>query len=241
MHAACFCVGVRLLSPSLPLCLFLSLSLSLCVGLYFVATGLGGSIYESTFGMAASSTFSFDPKLLGLLQTTAAVLGLFTNSFFVGFLERRLGAHRLMASAAATLAALALLYSQAEGQGEVAGSKRFGLHTTWYVFGIASSMSLPSACIYTSITSLLSKASDSDNTATVIGLGHAARSAVGIVGPSVGGFLLEKHGTAGVGFATAAVMSCAGVFLLLAKASLQGVQGVDNDRAATHVTEKKKT
>ena len=46
---------------------------------------------------------------------------------------------------------------------------------------------------YTTLTSMLTRSASADNTATVIGLGHAARSAVGIIAPTVGGYVLQVY------------------------------------------------
>ncbi|EKX51933.1 hypothetical protein GUITHDRAFT_102544 [Guillardia theta CCMP2712] len=51
---------------------------------------------------------------------------------------------------------------------------------------------------------MLTKSASRDNTATVIGLGHASRAACGIIAPTIGGFIMQQAGARGVG------LSCLG-------------------------------
>ena len=89
-----------------------------------------------------------------------------------------------------------------------------------HVMLIVAVMAVPSTSMYTTLTSMLTKAASADNTATVIGLGHAARSAVGIVGPSIGGYVLANYGTKGVGCSCAVVLASALMFLQVFKGTL---------------------
>jgi hypothetical protein len=58
----------------------------------------------------------------------------------------------------------------------------------------------------------------------VSGLGHAARSAVGIIGPTIGGYVLATYGTRGVGATSACILALALAFLRLSRGSLMGLE-----------------
>ena len=149
-----------------------------------------------------------DAKQLGLLQTFSAVSGLVANVFLVGVVEKFLSQTNVLASAVAVTAIGMVLYTQAAGAA--------------HVMALVALLAVPSTALYTTITSMLTKSASKQNTATVIGLGHAARSAVGMLAPTVGGYVLAGYGTQGVGASCAGVLGVALVFLELSRGALKG-------------------
>jgi hypothetical protein len=164
------------------------------------------SRFQSTLSMAASNTFGMDAKQLGYLQTFSAVSGLVANVFLVGLVEKLLTQTDVVTAAVAIITGGMVLYTQAT--------------TAAHVTAVVALLAVPSTALYTTITSMLTKAASKQNTATVIGLGHAARSAVGMIAPTVGGYVLAGYGTQGVGASCAGVLGGALLFLQLFKSSL---------------------
>ncbi len=158
--------------------------------------------------MAASNTFGMDAKQLGFLQTLSAVSSLVANVFLVGVVEKFLSQTNVLVGAVAIIASGMALYTQATAAA--------------HVMALAALLAVPSTALYTTITSMLTKSASKQNTATVIGLGHAARSAVGLLAPTVGGYVLAGYGTQGVGASCAGVLSVALVFLELSRGALKG-------------------
>ena len=174
--------------------------------IFMMLTGLSGSIYHSTFSMAATSSFGMDAKQLGFVQTFSAVSGLVANTILVGLLDKHMSQTANVSGAVVLITLAMLAYTQVD--------------SATHVMLIVAVMAVPSTSMYTTLTSMLTKAASADNTATVIGLGHAARSAVGIVGPSIGGYVLAKYGTKGVGCSCAVVLASALMFLQVFKGTL---------------------
>lgn len=156
--------------------------------------------------MAASNSFGMDAKQLGFLQTFSAVCGLVANVFLVGLVEKLLSQTNVVMAAVAIVLGGMVMYTQAT--------------TASHLTAVVALLAVPSTALYTTITSMLTKAASKQNTATVIGLGHAARSAVGMIAPTIGGYVLAGYGTRGVGTSCAGVLGAAMLFLQLSKGSL---------------------
>mmetsp|Transcript_34657 Transcript_34657/g.81237 ORF Transcript_34657/g.81237 Transcript_34657/m.81237 type:complete len:413 (+) Transcript_34657:56-1294(+) len=165
---------------------------------FMLMTGLAGQIYHSTFSMAGPSFFKLTAKDLGMFQTMSGVIGLISNTFVVGALEKALSQRSIITLGASILVCTFTAYSFATSFEHL------------LVIGFVSAF--PSMAMYTTVTSMVTRGTPREVSATVIGLGHAARSLCGIVAPTIGGYLYKDQGVPGVGFTCAAIMVAAAVW-----------------------------
>jgi predicted MFS family arabinose efflux permease len=161
-----------------------------------VLLGTAISMYHTTFSIAAATRFGFDASTLGFFQSAGAVLGVLANTLLVGAVIDFFGGNdaRVLQLCAAVFAACFVAYA-------LVVSSVTGLFVLGVPFSIASSL------FYTVATSALSKSVDNSNAVagTTIGLGHAARSFCGIVGPTLGGLISQQMQFEAVGIASAAI------------------------------------
>lgn len=61
--------------------------------------------------------------------------------------------------------------------------------------------------------------------ATVIGLGHAARSLCGILAPTIGGYIYEAYGVPGIGWTCSTLMVVAALWVQSTGASVAAGHG----------------
>jgi len=167
--------------------------------IFMLFTGFAGQIYQSTFSMAGPQFFKLTAKDLGMFQTLSGVLGLIANTFVVGAVEKRMSQLNVISMGCVILMGTFGMYTMA---------------TTFQhliIIGVISAF--PSITMYTTVTSMLTKSTPREVSATVIGLGHAARAICGIVAPTVGGYLYSGYGVPGVGWTCSAVMLMAVVWI----------------------------
>jgi OCT family organic cation transporter-like MFS transporter 18 len=169
-----------------------------------ILLGTAISMYHTTFSIAAATRFGFDASTLGFFQSAGAVLGVLANTLLVGAVIDFFGGNdaRVLQLCAAVFAACFVAYA-------LVVSSVTGLFVLGVPFSIASSL------FYTVATSALSKSVDNSNAVagTTIGLGHAARSFCGIVGPTLGGLISQQMQFEAVGIASAAI-SLAALFAI---------------------------
>jgi len=156
--------------------------------------------------MALADKLQLRPSELGYVLTYSAALGTLHNSFTVGWAVALTSEKSMLLYATCTLVACMVGYA--------------------YVWSLASlfvlilPLGFATSTIYTVSTALLTEIVPSERQGSVIGLGHATRSACGLIAPTLGGFLLKQHGFSSIGFASAALALAALAVLIVYETAL---------------------
>ena len=124
---------------------FKVLAIPLCRNLtmFMLFTGLAGSVYNSTFSMAAPNFFKLSAKELGMVQTTTALTGVLANTFAVGWIEQKFTQRVVITLASLMMACTFGFYTMATSLEHL---EILAFLAAW-----------PSTALYTTVTSMLTR------------------------------------------------------------------------------------
>lgn len=124
---------------------FKVLAIPLCRNLtiFMLFTGLAGSVYNSTFSMAAPKFFKLSATELGMVQTTTALTGVLANTFAVGWIEQKFTQRVVITLASLMMACTFGIYTMATSLEHL---EILAFLAAW-----------PSTALYTTVTSMLTR------------------------------------------------------------------------------------
>lgn len=171
-------------------------------GLLLIKTicGIPIGILQSMFAVIAMEQFGLPPDQNGYLMSYIGVLSLLMQGFGVSLISSRMTDVNLVQFSAITLAMSYYALSSLRGLSE------FLLLLAPMVFSLS--------LINSVISSTLTKVVPSSDTGSILGVNMAVNSVIRALAPSIGGWMMAKHGFAAIGLLG---VVCNVVVLVIAK------------------------
>lgn len=154
--------------------------------------GLALSIHRSQLSVLMADHYHIDQETAGRITAMGGILGILANTVGVSTLRARYSERQLLVGALVTLALSFTGFTICDSAAKL--------------LTIMVPITLASTTMYTVFSSLISNAVERHETGTAVSISHSVRSAVGIIAPPLGGYLLTGFGVSAIGLAAAALM-----------------------------------
>jgi len=170
--------------------------------LFSLISGLGSSLYQSMFSVAAKEHFKLDVQSVGFFMSFGSILGVVANVLLVGPLVYRFGDVNVVSISCFIMSSSLVVFSTTS--------------TYYQLMALQIPLALSGGVLYTTQSSLMSKVGDESTSGTRIALSHACRSTCGIIAPLLGGRIYDAYGFFGFGLCAALMVGLGALYMQIA-------------------------
>lgn len=149
---------------------------------------IGFRPFRKMLPVIAQEHLGFNPSKVGLLMSVIFGFDILASMFCVGRISSRISEYYCISFGLVMMLCAYIGFSQVN------------IHVSvWFLILLLWPMELGSSVFYTTVLSLATKATGANNMAKALSFMHSSWKGVGIISPTLGGFLIQSYGASSLG------------------------------------------